>query len=222
MKRKPVRTGKRRVVEVERIVNLLKSPDYEIILDDVFLFKNTLTSLQKNNLWKQYQNNQKLLYTPKFKDKWPMNLRMACFGKHWSAIDNKYHNIRTDVDQAGVPDVPDEIIDIATQFSLLVFPYHIPYWDICLMNEYVGTSSLGIHRDNSESKEALDIGHPVVSISLGAPCEFSIGRTRTPEKTFILSDGDVLVFGGRNRLLFHGVTKILNNEKRINFTLRKF
>ncbi|MBO9629633.1 MAG: alpha-ketoglutarate-dependent dioxygenase AlkB, partial [Shinella sp.] len=49
-----------------------------------------------------------------------------------------------------------------------------------------------------------------------------------PTRSFRLSSGDVFVFGGESRLIFHGVDRIypgtstlLKNAGRINLTLRR-
>ena len=61
-----------------------------------------------------------------------------------------------------------------------------------------------------------------MSVSIGAPCSFQIGGlSRQDEvKSITLHDGDVLVWGGDARLVFHGV-RPLKAGLRYNLTFRK-
>ena len=54
-------------------------------------------------------------------------------------------------------------------------------------------------------------GLPVVSFSIGDSSEFLYEDDRDIDKAdkVILESGDVLIFGGKSRLVFHGVTSIL-------------
>lgn len=190
-------------------------------------FKNGLSGLLKTYLRvlvseTENETNNKF-YVPKLKTGHYMNLNMLCLGKHWSAVDYGYHETRIDIDRATVPPVPQRLQNIAGLFSTQCFPYHNPEWDVCIINKYAPVSTLGMHVDNSESKAALDIGHPVVSFSIGGACVFKMGEfdRKSPYREIILEDGDVFVFGGPSRLRYHGVAAILDNEERINFTLRK-
>ena len=66
-------------------------------------------------------------------------------------------------------------------------------------------------------------------VSLGLPAVFLFGGLQRTDKTqrIPLSHGDVLVWGGEDRLRFHGVLPIKPGvhprlgERRINLTLRK-
>lgn len=62
-------------------------------------------------------------------------------------------------------------------------------------------------QDRDESKESLDKGLPVVSFSLGDSAEFLYGDDRDVDKAgkVTLESGDVLIFGGESRLIYHGV-----------------
>lgn len=65
-------------------------------------------------------------------------------------------------------------------------------------------------QDRDESKESLDKGLPVVSFSLGDSAEFLYGDDRDVDKArkVTLESGDVLIFGGESRLIYHGVPRI--------------
>lgn len=98
--------------------------------------------------------------------------------------------------------------------------------EACLVNFYDPEAKMGLHQDRDET----DLAAPVVSVSLGDQCLFRVGGTSRsdPTRSFRLSSGDVFVFGGESRLIFHGVDRIypgtstlLRNPGRINLTLRR-
>ena len=98
--------------------------------------------------------------------------------------------------------------------------------EACLVNRYHDRARLGLHQDRDE----VDREAPVVSVSLGDTAVFRIGGTRRkdPTRSLKLASGDVLVFGGPARLVYHGVDRILPGSSRllpgggrINLTLRR-
>ncbi|MEW9617266.1 alpha-ketoglutarate-dependent dioxygenase AlkB [Shinella sp. S4-D37] len=98
--------------------------------------------------------------------------------------------------------------------------------EACLVNFYDPDAKMGLHQDRDETEFAA----PVVSVSLGDQCLFRVGGVSRgdPTRSFRLSSGDVFVFGGESRLIFHGVDRIypgtstlLKNGGRINLTLRR-
>jgi alkylated DNA repair protein (DNA oxidative demethylase) len=68
-----------------------------------------------------------------------------------------------------------------------------------------------------------------VSVSLGLPAMFLFGgrRRRDPSTRIPLSHGDVVVWGGQQRLAFHGVAPLADGQHpltgrcRINLTFRQ-
>lgn len=64
-----------------------------------------------------------------------------------------------------------------------------------------------VAQDKDESKSSLVKGLPVVSFSLGDSAEFLYGVERDAAKAerIELESGDVLLFGGKSRNIFHGV-----------------
>ncbi|MEH2475874.1 alkylated DNA repair protein (DNA oxidative demethylase) [Nitrobacteraceae bacterium AZCC 2161] len=97
--------------------------------------------------------------------------------------------------------------------------------DACLVNRYVPGAKMSLHQD----KDELDLGAPIVSVSLGLPATFMFGgllRSDKP-KRFRLAHGDIAVWGGPARLAFHGVAPLADGEhpvmgrQRINLTFRK-
>ena len=68
-------------------------------------------------------------------------------------------------------------------------------------------------QDWNESQESLAKGLPVVSFSIGDKADFLYGDQRDVDKAdkVVLESGDVLIFGGKSRHIFHGVTAIHPN-----------
>jgi alkylated DNA repair protein (DNA oxidative demethylase) len=64
---------------------------------------------------------------------------------------------------------------------------------------------MGLHRDQDEH----DFAAPIVSVSLGLACSFLWGglTRQSPTRRLALTHGDVLVWGGPSRLVFHGVAR---------------
>jgi alkylated DNA repair protein (DNA oxidative demethylase) len=97
--------------------------------------------------------------------------------------------------------------------------------DACLVNRYEPGSKLGLHQD----KDERDFSAPIVSVSLGLPAIFLFGgKTRKAHPAQVpLEHGDVVVFGGPDRLRYHGVKELADGEHpllgrvRVNLTFRK-
>jgi alkylated DNA repair protein (DNA oxidative demethylase) len=97
--------------------------------------------------------------------------------------------------------------------------------DVCLINRYVPGARMSLHQDRDE----LDFGAPIVSVSLGLPATFMFGGLKRSDKArrYRLEHGDVAVWGGPARLVFHGVAPLADGEhpltgrQRINLTFRK-
>ena len=98
--------------------------------------------------------------------------------------------------------------------------------DACLINYYDAGAKMGAHQDVDEQ----DFDAPIVSVSLGCSCRFRFGGDTRGGSTqsLTLESGDVLVFGGPARKMFHGVDRILPGTStlldppgRINLTLRR-
>lgn len=95
----------------------------------------------------------------------------------------------------------------------------------CLINRYTPGAKLSLHQDKDEP----DFNAPIVSVSLGIPATFQFGGlARSDKKLNIpLVHGDVVVWGGVDRMRFHGVLPIKKNvhailgEYRINITFRR-
>jgi alkylated DNA repair protein (DNA oxidative demethylase) len=106
--------------------------------------------------------------------------------------------------------------------ALAGFPEFVP--DACLINRYAEGARLTAHRDADEQNFA----QPIVSVSLGLPARFAFyGLTRGGKgRSLSLADGDVLVWGGPSRLVYHAVrplragTHPLTGSFRYNLTFR--
>jgi alkylated DNA repair protein (DNA oxidative demethylase) len=103
------------------------------------------------------------------------------------------------------------------------FPNYDP--DACLINRYVAGAKLSLHQDRDEK----DAWAPIVSVSLGAPATFLWGGKRRADtvRRMRLESGDVVVWGGPARFVYHGVAPLkdwehpLTGAARINLTFRK-
>jgi alkylated DNA repair protein (DNA oxidative demethylase) len=103
------------------------------------------------------------------------------------------------------------------------FPGFVP--DACLVNRYAPGSRLSLHQDKDE--RAYDA--PIVSVSLGLPAVFLFGGKARSDKAarVPLVHGDVVVWGGPDRLRYHGVSPLKDGQhpllgaQRINLTFRR-
>jgi len=121
------------------------------------------------------------------------------------------------------PRMPAEFLELALAAARLGgFEAFRP--DACLVNRYAPGSRLTAHRDADEQNFA----QPIVSVSLGLPASFAFyGLTRGGKgRSVALADGDVLVWGGESRLVYHAVRPVkpgkhpLTGGYRYNLTFR--
>jgi alkylated DNA repair protein (DNA oxidative demethylase) len=97
--------------------------------------------------------------------------------------------------------------------------------DACLVNRYTPGARMSLHQD----KDERDFGAPIVSVSLGLNAIFLFGGNQRGDKPrrVPLGHGDVVVWGGSDRLRFHGVAPLKEGTHevlgahRINLTFRK-
>jgi len=96
--------------------------------------------------------------------------------------------------------------------------------DACLINRYVPGARMSLHQDKNERSLAA----PIVSISLGLPAVFQFGGFERSAKSLRvpLFHGDIVVWGGVDRLRYHGVLPLKQGThprlgaQRINLTFR--
>ncbi|MEA2863586.1 MAG: oxidative demethylase [Bradyrhizobium sp.] len=122
------------------------------------------------------------------------------------------------------PAMPDSFRALAARASLAVgFDGFSP--DACLINRYQPGARMSLHQDKDEG----DLSAPIVSVSLGLPATFLFGGMKRSDKPsrFRLEHGDIAVWGGPARLVYHGVAPLADGEhavlgrQRINLTFRK-
>lgn len=187
---------------------------------------------------------------PGYKNGAKLRLQMMCLGLNWDPETRKYED-QSPADGCKPPCIPrkfNQLVETAIQdaHGLLgkdctlsnvedMLPAMSP--DICIVNFYTTTGRLGLHQDRDESSESLDKGLPVVSFSVGDSAEFLYGDQRDVNKAdkVVLESGDVLIFGGKSRHIFHGVTSVIPDSApktlieetrlrpgRLNLTFRQY
>jgi len=169
-------------------------------------------------------------YVPTVRGGGKMRVRMVCLGRHWNALTYKYESTRADYDDAPVLPVPEEWMALASRIGCEAGFDFTP--DLCILNYYDADGKMGLHQDKDEGRESIEAGLPVVSISIGDTARFLFGgvRRREPIESLLLESGDAFVFGGRARLRYHGVSRIipgsappeLGIDGRFNLTFRKY
>jgi alkylated DNA repair protein (DNA oxidative demethylase) len=122
------------------------------------------------------------------------------------------------------PPMPASFVDIAVRAAAEGgFPAYDP--DACLINRYDAGAKLGMHQDRDEK----DPWAPIVSVSLGLPAVFLWGgkKRSDPVRRLRVENGDVAVWGGPARFVYHGVAPLkaghhpLTGDVRLNLTFRK-
>jgi alkylated DNA repair protein (DNA oxidative demethylase) len=138
-----------------------------------------------------------------------MSVQSVCLGWHWQPY--AYSRTADDTDGAPVKPLPEEMIRlsrraVADAGMLAADGPFDP--DAAIVNYYAPGARLGLHQDGEEPSDA-----PVVTISLGDTCVFrmaGVDRRTGPFADILLRSGDLLVFGGCNRRIYHGVPKLLD------------
>ncbi len=143
----------------------------------------------------------------------------------WTTDARGHRYTRTDPDRGDAwPAMPVSFDALARAAAASAgFGHFAP--DACLVNRYTPGARLSLHQDKNER----DVSAPIVSVSLGMPAVFLFGGHARTDRTMKipLDHGDVVVWGGQDRLRYHGVMPLkdqpheLLNRQRINLTLRK-
>ena len=136
-----------------------------------------------------------------------MSVQSVCLGWHWRPY--RYSRTADDTDGAPVKPIPDSLVSLARRAVADTFgdassAAFEP--DAVIANLYAPGARLGLHQDAEEPSDA-----PVVTISLGDSCLFRIAGVDRRTAPFIdlrLHSGDLLVFGGPSRRVFHGVPRV--------------
>lgn len=155
-----------------------------------------------------------------------MSVAMTNCGRlGWTSDRHGYRYTETDPQTGcawpGMPEIFREVAHEAA--SAAGFPDFMP--DACLINRYVPGARLTLHQDKNER----DLSAPIVSVSLGIRAVFLFGGDKRSDKAVRvpLCHGDVAVWGGVDRMRYHGVLAIkeerhpLLGAQRINLTFRK-
>lgn len=226
----------------------------QFLKSGLVLLKNWLSRNDQINIVQQCRRlggGEGGFYQPSFGGNRKMHLWMMCLGHDWDPESRSYGQIRP-YDNAVPPPIPAEFVPLIyraideshdalrknKKFKgediVRILPYMDP--DVCIVNFYKETGRLGLHQDKDESRRSLYGGLPVVSFSVGDSAEFLYGTERDIDKAekIILESGDVLIFGGESRLIFHGISHVnphtspkwLNQETglrpgRLNLTFRQ-
>jgi alkylated DNA repair protein (DNA oxidative demethylase) len=141
-----------------------------------------------------------------------MSIQSVCLGWHWQPY--RYSRTADDTDGAPVKPMPPALAALARRAVAATDPIDSDLPgdaaafapDAAIVNRYPPGAKLGLHQDGEEPATA-----PVVTISLGDTCTFrlaGVDRRTRPFTDLTLASGDVLVFGGRNRRVFHGVPNV--------------
>jgi alkylated DNA repair protein (DNA oxidative demethylase) len=134
-----------------------------------------------------------------------MSVQSVCLGRHWEPYG--YSMTADDTDGAPVKPLPADLVELSRRAVADAYgagPRYEP--DAVIANLYAPGAKLGLHQDGEEPSDA-----PVVTISLGDTCTFrmaGLDRRTGPFTDIELRSGDLLVFGGPNRRIYHGVPKV--------------
>jgi DNA oxidative demethylase len=136
-----------------------------------------------------------------------MSVQSVCLGWHWRPY--AYSRTADDTDGAPVKPLPDDLADlaraaVAAAYGPAAGAAYEP--DAAIVNLYAPGAKLGLHQDGEEPSDA-----PVVTLSLGDTCVFRLAgldRRTGPFTDVELASGDLLVFGGPSRRIYHGVPKV--------------
>lgn len=197
-------------------------------MEGLYIFKQALNNDLQGWIARQMREDLNFV-RPVHKSGNPMNMHMAFYGRVWDPGDYTYYDEHEVLEAAPLPDWLKALANIHVKRAGFD---HVDF-DTALVNWYGQESTLGIHQDKDEEQALLDAGSPVVSFSIGSAATFAYGDTRKEAQTqnVELTSGDIVVFGGPARLMYHGITGItpdscpsyldFKNPGRINITLRQ-
>lgn len=154
-----------------------------------------------------------------------MSVAMSnCGSLGWVTDHTGYRYQATDPDSLRPwPPLPSLFLQLAADAaSAAGFADFVP--DACLINRYAVGARMALHQD----KDERDLTQPIVSVSLGLPAVFQFGglQRRGPVSRVRLTHGDVVVWGGADRLRYHGVSALKEGAHpqlgaaRLNLTFR--
>lgn len=155
-----------------------------------------------------------------------MSVAMTNCGELGWVSDKKGYRYEPNDPETGKPwpEMPEAFVSLAQRAAQEAgFKNFNP--DACLINCYKPGTKLSLHQD----KDEVDFTAPIVSVSLGLPATFLFGglKRNDPTQKISLQHGDVVVWGGKTRMAFHGVNTLkdgnhpLFGNRRFNLTFRK-
>lgn len=148
-----------------------------------------------------------------------MSVAMTCCGPWGWVTDEKGYRYQQHDPFSGAPwpPMPPSFQAIAEEAARKA-GYNSFEPDACLVNRYLPGAKMGLHQDKDED----DFGQPIVSVSLGVPATFQFGGVRRSDRPqrVPLEHGDVVVWGGRARLRYHGVLTLKANDHPLTGTCR--
>lgn len=156
----------------------------------------------------------------------PMSVAMTNCGQlGWVSDEHGYRYSPVDpISGAPWPAFPSAFAKLAHQAAADAgFSDFAP--EACLINRYVPDARLTLHQDRDEQ----NLRQPIVSVSLGLPAVFLWGglTRRERPRRIRLESGDVVVWGGPSRMVYHGVERLDDGEHpltgrcRLNLTFRR-
>jgi alkylated DNA repair protein (DNA oxidative demethylase) len=135
-----------------------------------------------------------------------MGVQSVCLGWHWYPY--QYSRTADDTDGAPVKPIPPDVRALAREAVAAAYGDAGGFEpDAVIANYYTPSTKLGLHTDGEEPSNS-----PVVTISIGDACVFrfaGVDRRTAPFVDVWLASGDLLVFGGPTRRIYHGVPKVI-------------
>ncbi|KAI3512215.1 hypothetical protein L1887_19503 [Cichorium endivia] len=218
-----------------------EGPNINILRPGMVLMKGYMSLDDQVKIVKTYRElgtGDGGFYQPGYENRAKLHFKMMCLGTNWDPQSRQYSYIRV-TDNSKPPKIPDYFHDMVKrviqesnnhiQKNLgKIIPSMSP--DIYIAKFYTKSGKLSLH-------QILDKGLPVVSFSIGDTAEFLYGNERDIEKAELvkLESGDVLIFGGESRHIFHGVSSIVPDSAprmlleatnmfpgRLNLTFRQY
>ncbi|GLE00963.1 hypothetical protein PINS_up009760 [Pythium insidiosum] len=231
----------------KRAIMSCSAPSGSELLPGMVLLKNFLSPEEQQRLVDESRTMGLAaggFYKPTYASGAKCRLHQMCLGRHWNVKTEQYEQQRTNFDNADVPPLPSSWSALATkslQAAVAVDPRvqgtcrELMEPDICVVNYYKKAGRNGMHIDKDESVEAMTMGSPVVSFSIGSAADFAF-CDHYPEPhegvpVVRLESGDVLVFGGPSRRVVHALTRVYPNTApawlhmrsgRLNLTFREY
>ncbi|KAF1775306.1 hypothetical protein JG687_00011534 [Phytophthora cactorum] len=237
----PLKTSEFNVIDLPR-----GSADTGALLPGLVILKGFLTSQEQQELVNDSRRmglEEGGFYKPTYASGAKCRLHQMCLGRHWNVNSEKYEDRRSNHDNAPAPTLPESwkvyaqrSLDAAKKIDPQVMgtcKKMTP--DVCVVNFYKKAGRNGMHIDKDESDEAMSMGSPVISFSIGCAAEFAYidhyPESHEAVPIVRLESGDALVFGGPARKVVHALTRVYNGTQpswlrmrsgRLNLTFREY